>query len=451
MSWTKVASASFLLSALSASAPLSTARAQTGAAVSPTKASSGGAAATTPPARGAADASATTRPSAPSTPLAKTSPVESTAKWQHGEKTSAKSAPAVNAGYHKGFFIRGAQKPFELHLGARIQGRFALEAPADGPTEHAFSLPRVRMVLSGHAFTKALTFKFETDFSKGFVVLKDFIANYTLLPSWLQLRVGQWKRPFSRQQIISSSKLELIERAITDGFFGAGRDIGIALHNGYEKSPTFEYALGIFNGVDKPDKPWFAGSVAVDPTTGKGTVSGGHFTNVPDKTHPAIVLRLGYNYGGIDGYTEADRKGGKLRFALGGSALVDFDGDNDDRSSIRAELDYALKAYGFSATGGIYLATRQDGTAFGDQAYRGIGAHLQAGYCIGRYLQPVLRYGILVPDGPDNNRQELMAGLNTYFFEHNFKWQLDGGALINEVPGGKQTDYLVRTQLQFSF
>jgi hypothetical protein len=353
-----------------------------------------------------------------------------------------------NAGYKKGFFIQSDDGQFRLEVGARFQARYAFEAIEAAPNESNFSIARARFTLGGHVFTEDLTYKFQTDFGKGFVTLKDFYADYAFVPGAFQLRAGQWKRPFSRQQITSSGKQELVDRATTDAAFGAGRDIGIAVHNDYEDSPELEYAFGIFNGTG--EKPVFSGDATVDPMTGEGPVSGA-FTNVPDTFHPALVLRAGYNHGGIKGYSEADLEGGPFRAAVGASGLVDLDADDDDTSSLKAELDYLVKVEGFSSTGGLYVSSAQSGTGFGDRAFEALGMHLQLGYVIGELVQPVARYSLVAPDGGDNDTHEILGGLGFYFWGHEVKWQTDGGALLSEAPGGTATDYRVRTQLQLAF
>ena len=359
-----------------------------------------------------------------------------------------KADAAPVAGYDKGFFIQGADVPFKLKLQARVQARYALDVLDGEEDETAFSIPRARLTLGGHAFTKALGYKFQIDFGKGFVTLKDFYVNYRLVPDWLEIRVGQWKRPFSRQQINSSGRLELVDRAITDKFFGAGRDIGLAIHNDFEHSPTFEYALGLFNGTG--DKPKLSGDVTVDANTGEGEITGGKFANVPDRLRPTVVLRLGYNYGGIKGYREADLEGGSLRIAVGASGLAEIDAAGKDDSSVRAELDYALKVQGFSTTGAVYVSSAQSGGGFFDQSFEAIGFHVQAGYVIAGRVHPAVRYALIAKDGADNDLQEILAGLSVYFWGHRLKWQTDGGTMITEDAGGRQSDYLVRTQLQLS-
>lgn len=379
---------------------------------------------------------------------------------------SAQDAPADNAqpqaeaapaapeqeplvGYKKGFFIQSQDGRFKLKIQGRVQARYTHEFLDEQDDRMAFSIPRARLTLSGHAFTENLTYKFQSDFGKGNVSLKDFYADYRFVPGWLHLRVGQYKRPFSRQQLTSSGQLEFVDRAITDRYFGAGRDIGLAIHNDYEKSPAFEYALGVFNGTG--DQSHLSGNVAVDLATGEGKIESGRFSNVPARLHPALVTRVGYNHGGIKGYREADLEGGPLRFAIGGSGLMDLNADGDDSSGIEGEVDYIVKAHGFSTSGAAYVSSAQSGPGFSDQAFQAVGFHLQAGYVIADIIQPAVRYARIAPKGPDNDLQEILGGLSVYFHEHDVKWQTDGGALLSQVPGGGRTDFLVRSQLQLGF
>jgi hypothetical protein len=191
--------------------------------------------------------------------------------------------------------------------------------------------------------------------------------------------------------------------------------------------------------------------VQVDPDTGQGSVTDGRFTNVPDRFRPTVVARLGYNHGGIKGYSEADLEGGGPRFAVGASGLAELDSGGEGDSNVRAELDYALKLHGFSTTGAVYLATRSSGE-FGDQAFDAWGLHAQVGYVISGIFQPALRYALIDPTGEDNRMHKVLGGLSLYFIGHNLKWQIDGGARLHEDPlVGDLTDYVVRTQVQLAF
>ncbi|MBM4387222.1 MAG: hypothetical protein FJ088_05750, partial [Deltaproteobacteria bacterium] len=298
-------------------------------------------------------------------------------------------------------------------------------------------------------FEPALTYKFQAEFGKGEVYLKDFYLDYAFAPEF-HLRAGQWKRPFSRQHITSSGNLQLVDRSFLDKLFAAGRDIGFGFHNGYEKSPVFEWALAIFNGTG--EKPGYSAKVTQDEATkdvGKIDIKQ---TNVPRDFHPMAVLRAGYNYGGIKGYSEADFEGGDLRFSIGAGLLADFDGDNDNKSFVQPQIDFIAKINGLSLTGGAYLSTAQDGPKWADQKYAAFGVFCQGGYLFSKKYEFALRYSLYDPDGPSNETHEAAAGISLYFHKHNLKWQTDAIILRTRDPlEGTSDNIVARSQIQLSF
>ncbi|HWN66574.1 MAG TPA: hypothetical protein VNM90_02980, partial [Haliangium sp.] len=153
----------------------------------------------------------------------------------------------------------------------------------------------------------------------------------------------------------------------------------------------------------------------------------------------------------VKGYSEADLDGGPLRFGVGASVLGELDGDGDNASGIRSELDYIVKVEGFSTTGGVYFATAQDGEGFPDQTGDALGFHLQAGYTVDKTHQVVGRYALIAPqaDGA-GNLQEVTLGYSLYAFGHGFKWQTDVTLGLDEGqdPGD---DVQVRSQAQLAF
>ncbi|MCP4448755.1 MAG: hypothetical protein GY811_25990, partial [Myxococcales bacterium] len=197
-------------------------------------------------------------------------------------------------------------------------------------------------------------YKFQTDFGKGFASLKEFYVDYNIGSGEVWVRAGQFKKPFARQQLNSSSKLEFVDRSIVDKALGNGRDIGLEIHNNAGKGKTLEWAFGVFGGSG--DKGRFTGDVAVDLMTGEGSVSNGRFSNVPDDVRPAIAARIDHGTEGIKGYSEADLEGGPLRYSVGAAAMMHF-GGGDNTAAARAGADFVVKRYGLSATGGIYLAS----------------------------------------------------------------------------------------------
>jgi hypothetical protein len=360
-----------------------------------------------------------------------------------GEEAAPAAPPAFKLGYDKGFFLATGEGDYKLKLNARFQARYTYES-AGGEHLSAFSIPRTRVKLTGNVFTKALSFDFQVEFG-AMTVLKDAYFDYAVDKRWLTVRAGQWKKPFSRQQINSSGRLELIDRAITDKAFGAGRDIGLALLDTW-KAEGFHYALGVFNGTG--DKAWFEGKGALDET-GVVDVTSGRFVNVPDRFHPEMVVRVGYDIGEIDGYSESDLEGGGFRLGLGASAIFGLDADPADDASIRAELDYALKVHGFAATGGVYLAAA--GPTLETAAFSVVGGHHQVSYAIIKRVVPVLRYEWLLPDGAFNDQHGVTAGLGFISFGHEVKLQTDLTTFLQETEDGLEANYRVRAQAQFAF
>jgi hypothetical protein len=220
------------------------------------------------------------------------------------------------------------------------------------------------------------------------------------------------------------------------------------LHS-HKKLP-FEYAVGLFNGSG--DKGQLEGDVSVDTVTGEGEIESGKFSNVPELMDPMVVTRFGWHTKGYNSYTESDYKSSDFGIGIGGGIILDFDSDEDNDGAIRAGIDYALAVKGLSSTGGVYIATGQDGEGFKDQSFDSVGFHIQAGYTIKARVEPAIRYARIMSAGDAGDRQEFLGGVNVFFFGHNLKWSTDFGVLMTEEQDGELlTDFQARSQVQLSF
>lgn len=61
-------------------------------------------------------------------------------------------------------------------------------------------------------------------------------------------RVGQFKVPFGRQELVSDQRLQQTSRAIASDFFAPGRDRGVMFHGGTD-TQIVQYRVGVFNGT----------------------------------------------------------------------------------------------------------------------------------------------------------------------------------------------------------
>jgi len=368
------------------------------------------------------------------------------------EQTSPEAVAPVppRVGYKKGFFIASPDERFKLTINGRIQARFTYENTEGEPRGHTgqFSIPRARLKLKGNAFDERIAFALQLDFGKGGASLKDAYVDLTAVNHWLMVQVGQFKRPFSRQQITSSGKQQFVDRAITDKYFQGGRDLGLVLHSHKKKVPL-EYSLGLFNGTG--DKAQLKGDVVVDPTSFEGDITSGKFSNVPELLNPMAVVRLGWHTKDFDGYSESDTSDSRFGIGIAASALLDFDADKTGDGAFRAQLDYALKCHGLSHTGAVYVATQQTDENFADQDLDAVGFHLQLGYVIKGMVEPMIRYARILPKGDSNDSQEILGGINVFIFKHNVKWTTDFGVLTDEAEAEDSVDFQARTQLQLAF
>ncbi len=135
----------------------------------------------------------------------------------------------------------------------------------------SFSARRIRFSLSGELF-KNVNYKIQVDAVKSPVVL-DALVEFKFCPE-AGLRVGQFKVPFSMENLTSSADLDTINRSQPEEKLAPGRDnksngrdIGAAL---FGKWSIVEYTLGVFNGAgidtkDNNSEKDFAGRLVVRP------------------------------------------------------------------------------------------------------------------------------------------------------------------------------------------
>ncbi len=370
-------------------------------------------------------------------------PEESTLPAPVVKEEEKQDAKKFDVGYDGGFFLRSDDGTYAL----TIMGRFMpymnysyVRATKDSQPQ--FEVRRARLILQGNLHGKDLTFKLQPDFGRGNVNLRDAHFDVRIAgTTWL--RFGQWKRPFSRQQINSSGRQQMTNRAITNVAFGPGRDIGVALHNNYERSPEIEWTLGVFNG--RGDVPAISGSVMVDPMSGMGTIGPTTVTNVPLEFRPAVIARVGYNTKDLKGYSEADLEGGPLRFGAAASVWLEGDFDDDAVSNQKVQADYTLKAHGFSTTGGVYFLTAQDGDTITKQEASLFGFHTQAGYLFTPRWEAVARYAyindVTLKSKTPRDQQEISVTANFYAYGHAGKFQ--GGVRLIKTGAGAFTDVLL--------
>ena len=135
----------------------------------------------------------------------------------------------------------------------------------------SFLIRRARLILGGDII-KNLRYKVQVDIGKSPILLD---ANLDWgFSSHFSLRAGQFKVPFSQENLLSSSDLDVINRSQVEEKLCPGRDIGSQGRDVgamvFGKWSIVEYQAGLFNGsginkADTNDQKDLGGRVVVHP------------------------------------------------------------------------------------------------------------------------------------------------------------------------------------------
>jgi len=136
-------------------------------------------------------------------------------------------------------------EPFRpgLRLGGRLHGGLLLD---DAYPHHGFWIKRARLAVD---LEPASWVRAELDYDLAELELKDAAVRLRVA-RWLRLKVGRFKKPFSRIELIGPGRLPVWRRGVVNSVivedFGFGdRDVGLAVRG---RVQDFRYAVGVFNG-----------------------------------------------------------------------------------------------------------------------------------------------------------------------------------------------------------
>lgn len=337
---------------------------------------------------------------------------------------------------------------FSLGLRARVQIRDELYSYSDASgsgeahLENTFGLRRARLQLKGHMFGEHNKYKAEFAFSPSDLGYKNGSITRTPLLTYyvefdylrdLSLRLGQYKLYYSRQRVISSGDLEMVDRTAAQTEFNLDRDVGFHFYSKDLGGWNFlKYYAGITVGEGRDI--WLAEDITQ--------------TDVAGAQYLARVELL--PFGDFKDYSEVDfERLNKFRLSIGAAyAFLDNgfrtrgyqgqafeDGGRVDYHNVNADLFF--KWAGMTGLVEFYLREGQRGSAAapGDLpnlARSGIGGSVQLGYLLpGLPLGIVGRYST-TSLGPYSSQEsalrsthELGGGVSWFVAGHPLKLQAD--------------------------
>jgi hypothetical protein len=344
---------------------------------------------------------------------------------------------------------------FELNLVNRMQLRFTYDDQdvADVPQSNrgSFRIRRFKTKMDGWIYSKELTYEFQVNWvgvtvsDTNTVLVEDANLQYDFTggKKAFQLKAGQFKAPFGRQELTSSGNQQFVDRSIASVLFAPARQLGLQVG-------------GQFGNNQVPDMLTYAGGIF----NGNGIV-GNRTVNENDKYE--YVGRVMFSPVGNVGYSESNLEHYDFRLSVG----ADYNNNNNLVVATDGTVtgvdnlgewggDIAIKAFG-----GLFLYFeyywRNLELATGAKTPQ-TGFTAQAGWLFGDHFEVAGRWSEtdVNTDRDDRNIVEKRVGLNYYINKHFWKIQTDFGVTENDAQNGadglpprKNKEWRLQAQLMF--
>ena len=370
------------------------------------------------------------------------------------------------AGYKKGLYFKSKDGNWKMKFRIRGQFEFEVEDPEDDLTVTEFRVQRLRFKWNGNAFRPWFLYTVQLGAKDG-VTLRDMYFDFAYSKQAAP-RVGQYKVPFGRDELTSSSTLQFVDRSIINDEFGAGRDRGASL-NGVLGN-YIAYGAGVFNGAGRNGRQgnsnvmWagraqimFGGKLKY---SGGSFVSGGDYKIMPNFSKvPNGVVTVGAGFYGLK--INRDQAPDKSPDNDIFDRLDEMGTNVADTYSWTADINYRQPF--FNVQGGYYGRWISPDDTTGDTAYDQ-GFNVQAGvFLMPKTVEAAARWSYIdYDDGTNINLGDgdardsvwaLTGGINYYLSkDHRWKIQADYSYGKEEDVAGNEEDInLIRVQLQAYF
>jgi phosphate-selective porin len=386
----------------------------------------------------------------------------------------------IKFGYDRGLYTQFKDK-FRLKIRIRIQPRYTdshfnsayntigdaknypsvSSAGVISATKHAedlafFGVHRTRLVFEGFAFSPDINYfvQFRNDTADSTTQLGGSRSTTQLYDAYLtfkqiplaNLRFGQYRTHFGRQEFFSSALLQFVDRGFVAEAFVPNvidrRDQGVTIFSDQEKYPV-NYAFGVFNGVGinlnrlglstpgNANELMYVGRITADILGKPGYPEG----DLANSQTPQLAVGASYGYnGGLQTNTTGAGSNNQVSTAiasLGNGRLL-----NQGVVDIgTGGLDFIVKYKGFSlqAEGFVRNVDTHDHS---QRIGNATGYYVQTGYfLIPSKFEVVGRWSAMDPD--TRAAQDIitagLGGLNWYLSGHEHKVQLDYGVITTQL------------------
>lgn len=152
--------------------------------------------------------------------------VERVKKEQSKQEMESASGGDYEVSTKGGLKIQSKDKKFKFQVGGRIMTDYAHYGEDKSELGDGTEFRRARVFLKGTLY-KDWDFKWQVDFAGNGVDVKDMYLKYKFKPH--SITIGQFKQPFSLEELTSSKYITFMERALPN-VLAPGRRIGVGYH-----------------------------------------------------------------------------------------------------------------------------------------------------------------------------------------------------------------------------
>ena len=349
------------------------------------------------------------------------------------------------------------QNSSTMKFTGRIQNLGLVEMQGDA-VETNLLVRRARLKFEGVAINPKFQYKVElglTNRDHGSPIPQTQNSARMILDAVVQYEIGanthlwfgQTKLPGNRERVISSAKLQFVDRSLLNSNYNIDRDMGLQLHQKFDLGTMRAKAIvsvsqgegrnittGNVGGFD------YTGRLELLPL-GAFTSKGDYFgSDLKREETPKLALGLSYDY-----HDNASRARGNT-----GSFL------SQTRTLSTIFADMMFKYNGFSVMAEYAIKSSDESPVFvdaSDQEYHfvtGSALNIQAGYLLQSDWELAARFTSVTPEAVLAQEDVSMytLGISKYIDGHNLKVQSDFSMILE---GEMEQSYLARLQFELSF
>ena len=364
------------------------------------------------------------------------------------------SQNVIDAKFGKGISLQAADSSFALKFSTRFQSLYVgeLDLETDEWNDNIL-IRRARLKFDGYAYDPRLVYKIELAISNrdnGRVapesnlaanIVLDAVLKYNFAKGW-HIWFGQTKLPGNRERVISSQKLQFVDRSQVNSNFTIDRGMGVQLRHKHN----------IGRAVIKEQFAWSFG----EGRNRTATNVGGY-----EYTSRLEILPFGEFQSKGDYFGSDLKRENNPKLAVGitydqnnnTTRVRGFRGDylSTPRDQITIFVDAMFKYKGFSSM--IEYANKEtdDNPVVVDGIYyTGEGFTGQAGYLFKNNFEVATRYTIIQPEDITGREEfsQYTLGFSKYFVGHSLKIQSD---LTYEDQSVSNDNFIYRFQVEFAF